>query len=199
MQESQTVAEMANGVLARQARFYAERTGRPFGEALKVVGETEAGRRLARLRDGPHRDERAQQWQENLPRERAKERGQARQEERAWEREQEREQKRAEERNRARLDAWERFMQAERRELRSRKAGRLAELLGEALPGEAPAAMRRLAAEDQRQAEEGLVALMSNGKVSYKRLEELTAEDMPARRAANRLRRAWLKERLEAW
>ncbi len=80
-------------------------------------------------------------------------------------------------------------MQAERRELRSRKTGRLAELLGEALPGEAPAALRRLAAEDQRQAEEGLMALIGNGKVSYKRLEELTVEDVPARRAANRSRR----------
>src|ERR687885_101815 len=98
MQESQTVTEMANEVLARQARFYAKRTGRPFEEALKVIGETEAGRQLARLRDGPHRDERAQQWQQNLPRGRAKERGQARQEERAWGREQ----KRAKERNRAR-------------------------------------------------------------------------------------------------
>ena len=195
MQESQTVTEMANEVLARQARFYAKRTGRPFEEALKVIGETEAGRQLARLRDGPHRDERAQQWQQNLPRERAEERGQARQEERAWGREQ----KRAKERNRARLDAWERFMRAERRELRSRTAGQLAELLGEARAGEAPAALRRLAAEDRRQAEEGLVALMSNGKVSYKHLEELTVEDMPARRAASSLRRTWLKERLEAW
>ena len=195
MQESQTVTEMANEVLARQARFYAKRTGRPFEEALKVIGETEAGRQLARLRDGPHRDERAQQWQQNLPRERAEERGQARQEERAWGREQ----KRAKERNRARLDAWERFMRAERRELRSRTAGQLAELLGEARAGEAPAALRRLAAEDRRQAEEGLVALMSNGKVSYKHLEELTVEDMPARRAASSLRRTWLKGRLEAW
>ena len=31
-------------------------------EALKVVLRTEAGRRLGQLRDGPHRDERADQW-----------------------------------------------------------------------------------------------------------------------------------------
>jgi hypothetical protein len=90
-------------------------------------------------------------------------------------------------------------MQAELRELELRKEGQLARLLGEPLPGEAPAALQRLATEDQKQAEEGLVALMSNGKVFYKRLEELREEDMPARIAANRLRTTWLKERLDMW
>jgi hypothetical protein len=43
------------------------------------------------------------------------------------------------------------------------------------------------------------VALMSNGKVSYKHVEGLTQEDMPARVAAKRLRTTWLKERLDGW
>jgi hypothetical protein len=72
-------------------------------------------------------------------------------------------------------------------------------LLGEALPGEPPAALRRLADEDTRQAQAGLVALMSMGKVSYKPLDELSPEDMPARAAANRLRTTWLKERRDGW
>ena len=55
--------------------------------------------------------------------------------------------------------------------------------------------MERLASKDRRQAQEGLVALMSGGKVSYQRLNELSPEDVPARIAANRLRRPWLKER----
>ncbi len=59
--------------------------------------------------------------------------------------------------------------------------------------------MRRLAVEDQRQAEEGLVALTSNGKVYYKLLEELVEEDMAARIAAIRLRETWLKERRDRW
>ena len=63
-------------------------------------------------------------------------------------------------------------------------------MLGEALAGEPPAALQRLAREDQRQAEEGLVALTSNGKVYYKLVEELTEEDMGARIAADRLREA---------
>jgi hypothetical protein len=90
-------------------------------------------------------------------------------------------------------------MQAELRELELRKDGQLAKLLGEPLPGEAPAALRRLVIEDQRQAEEGLVALMSNGKVFYKHVEELSEADMSARVAANRLRTTWLKERLDGW
>jgi hypothetical protein len=59
--------------------------------------------------------------------------------------------------------------------------------------------LRRLASEDRRQAEEELVALMSNGKVLYKHVEELCQEDMPARVAAKRLRTTWLKERQDRW
>jgi hypothetical protein len=195
MHEKQRVSEMANEVLVRQARTYAERIEVPFEDALKAVLETEAGRVLGALRDGPHREERAQRWQTNLPRDRARERGRARQEDLAWEREQ----KRAEARNRDREEAWERFMRTELQELGLRKEGQLAELLGEALPGELPAALQRLASEDRRQAEEGLVALMSAGKMSYKRVDELSPEDVPARVAANRLRTTWLKERRDGW
>jgi len=177
MQNNQRVDEMAVEVLARQAGARAKRTGEPFEEALKVVKETEAGRQLRELRDGPHRGERARRWQPNLARERANERDRARQEELAW----------------------ERFMRAELRELGLRKDGQLAELLGEALPGESPAALQRLAFEDRRQAEEGLVALMRGGKVSFKLLDELSPEDVPARVAANRLRTTWLKERRDGW
>jgi hypothetical protein len=90
-------------------------------------------------------------------------------------------------------------MRRERRELELRKEGQLAELLGEALAGESPAALQRLAREDQKQAEEGLVALAKNGKTYYKVVEELTEEDMEARTAADRLREAWLKERRDGW
>ena len=74
MKKKQTVAEMADEVLARQARARAERTGEPFEEALKAVRKTEAGRQLEELRDGPHGGERAQGWQEDMSRERAEER-----------------------------------------------------------------------------------------------------------------------------
>jgi hypothetical protein len=191
MQENQSVSVMATEVLARQAGARAKRTGESLEEALRAVLQTEAGQRLGQLRDGVHRDERAAQWQPSLSRERAEERRQGQLEERRRLRE--------EENRRARKAAWESFMRRERRELMLRKEGQLAELLGEALAGEPPAALRRLAREDQRQAEEGLVALTSNGKTYYKLVEELTEGDMEARIAADRLREAWLKERRDGW
>ena len=184
MQKNQRVADMAVDVLARQAGARAKRTGEAFEAALKAVLETEAGRQLAELRDGLHGDEKAQRWQEDLAHKRAQER----------KREQFEERQRAQE-----AAAWEQFMQEELRELEKRKAGQLAELLGEALPGEQSAALERLAYEDRRQAQAGLVALMSMGKVSYKLLEELSPKDMAARIAANRLRTTWLKERRDGW
>ena len=77
VRKKQKVAEMADEVLARQARTRAERTGESFEEALKVVLETEAGRQLGELRAGPHGHEKADQWQEELARERAEERADA--------------------------------------------------------------------------------------------------------------------------
>jgi hypothetical protein len=192
MREDQSVSEMATGVLARQAAARAERTGESLEVALSAVLLTEAGRRLEELRDGEHRDERADQWQSSLLRKRAEEREQERSRE-------ERRRLREEEDRRARQAAWESFVREERRELELRKDGQLAELLGKAFPGEPSAALRRLASEDQRQAEEGLVALTSNGNLYYKLLEELTEGDMEARIAAVRLRESWLKVQRDRW
>ena len=192
MRENQSVSEMATEVLARQAAARAEWTGESSEVALRAVLRTEAGRRLMELRDGEHRDESANQWQPSLPRERAEERRLVRLRE-------ERRRVREEERDRARRAEWESFMRNERRKLELRREGQLAELLGETLAGESSAALRRLADEDRRQAEEGLVALMSKGKVYYKRLEELVEVDMAARIAADRLREIWLKEWRDRW
>jgi len=117
-----------------------------------------------------------------------------RQEELARKREQTRIKKQAEA-----AAAWKRFVRTERRQLELRKDGQLARLLGEPLPGEFPAMLQRLASEDRRQAERGLVALMSGGKTFYKDIDDLAPEDMPARIAANRLRTTWLKERRDEW
>jgi hypothetical protein len=192
MDHDQNVSDMANEVLARQAKVRVERTGEPLEEARAAILKTEAGRQLRNLREGPYRDERAGEWQEGMAQERAEERSRrARQEERS--------RVRQEECSRAQLAAWKSFMQAELRGLEQRKDGQLARLLGEALPGEPPATLQRLASEDRRQAEAGLVALMRNGEVFYKHVERLSEEDMPARIAANRLRTTWLKERQDGW
>jgi uncharacterized damage-inducible protein DinB len=74
MRKKQKVAEMADEVLARQARDRARRTGEPFEQALEAVMGTEAGRQLKELRNGPHHDERAQEWHDSLARERTEER-----------------------------------------------------------------------------------------------------------------------------
>jgi hypothetical protein len=74
MDHDQNVSDMANEVLARQAKVRAERTGESLEEARAAVLETEAGRQLRNLREGPHRDERADEWQEGMAQERAEER-----------------------------------------------------------------------------------------------------------------------------
>jgi len=66
MRAEQTVSEMAQEVLWRQARALAQRTGEPLLEALEVVVETPAGRQLEELRCGVHQDEEVRYWQANL-------------------------------------------------------------------------------------------------------------------------------------
>ena len=65
---------MAVEVLARQAQAHAKQTGEAFEDALESVLKTEAGRQLRELRDGPHRDKMASQWQGDLARGRRRER-----------------------------------------------------------------------------------------------------------------------------
>ena len=57
MRDDQTVAEMANEVLLRQAKARANRSGEPIEAAMRVVVGTEAGKQLRELGDGPHADE----------------------------------------------------------------------------------------------------------------------------------------------
>jgi hypothetical protein len=78
MREDQSVAEMANEVLMRQAKARAERSSEPIEEAMKVVLDTEAGKLLKELRDGPLGEERVEETQVEMARERAEERAEAR-------------------------------------------------------------------------------------------------------------------------
>ena len=91
---------MAVEVLVRQARDRASQTGESFEAALESVLKTEAGGQLRRLRDSPHSDTRASQWQEDLTRKRRRERIQT---------------------------AWEQFVvvEAEQRELKQQKESQL--------------------------------------------------------------------------
>ena len=74
MRAEQTVSEMALEILVRQAKALAGQSGRPLDKALVEVLKTEAGGRLSELAEGPHRSEKAHQWQAALVEERGERR-----------------------------------------------------------------------------------------------------------------------------
>jgi hypothetical protein len=93
-------------------------------------------------------------------------------------------------------EAWERYLEAEKRELELRQEGHLAKILDGPLPDEAPEELTRLAEVDRRKALEGLVELMSeNGEIIYKPFDHLTPQDRSARIRAEGERVAWIVER----
>ena len=69
----QTVSEMAEETLSRQAGFHARRTGQSLAEARVAVLGTPAGRELGEIGSGSHQHEEARYWQANLQFERATE------------------------------------------------------------------------------------------------------------------------------
>jgi hypothetical protein len=66
VQQDQTVSEMAEEVLLRQAKALAHRSGHSLEDARKAVSDTEAGRQLKGLANGEHRHERSQDWQASV-------------------------------------------------------------------------------------------------------------------------------------
>jgi hypothetical protein len=92
--------------------------------------------------------------------------------------------------------AWDRFMEAERRELENRRNGLLRKLLGDPLPGESSEELERLASEDETRAEQGLLSLMNpDGEITYKHIDDIIPEDRTARIAAEGARVEWFAER----
>jgi hypothetical protein len=74
VREDQSLAEMANEVLMRQAKARADRSGEPIEEAMEAVLDTEAGQQLRELREGPHAEEGVEESQVEAARQRARER-----------------------------------------------------------------------------------------------------------------------------
>ena len=74
MRPDQSVFEMVEEVLVRQAKYLADQTGQSFERALEVVADTEAGQQLRELANGEHRHEKARDWQASTLRDRAEER-----------------------------------------------------------------------------------------------------------------------------
>jgi acyl-CoA reductase-like NAD-dependent aldehyde dehydrogenase len=71
MPDEQSVEDMVDEVLARQAAYRASQTGESFEDALETVIETVAGRQLQKLRSGPHSQTKADEWQTTVASERA--------------------------------------------------------------------------------------------------------------------------------
>jgi hypothetical protein len=67
MRPEQTVTEMAEAVLACQAKAMLAQTGQSFESALEAVSSTEAGQQLREMANGEHRHEKAQDWQLSMP------------------------------------------------------------------------------------------------------------------------------------
>ena len=74
MQIEQTVSEMVEEVLVRQAKTLAHRSGQSLEDARQAVADSEAGRQLRKLANGQHRHEKAQDWQASVFWDRAEER-----------------------------------------------------------------------------------------------------------------------------
>ena len=66
MRPEQTVKQMSEEVLARQAKAMVAQTGQLFESALKTVCSTEAGQQLRELANGEHRHVKAQDWQASM-------------------------------------------------------------------------------------------------------------------------------------
>jgi hypothetical protein len=66
VQRDQSVLQMAEEVLLRQAKALAHRSGHSLEDASRAVSDTEAGRQLRDLANGEHRHEKAQDWQASV-------------------------------------------------------------------------------------------------------------------------------------
>jgi hypothetical protein len=74
VQEDQSVSQMAEEVLMRQAKALAHRSGHSLEDARQTVSDTEAGRHLRESANGEHRYVKAGHWQASVFWERAEQR-----------------------------------------------------------------------------------------------------------------------------
>ena len=66
MRPEQTMAEMAEEILSRQAKAQVRRTGQSHASAHAAVIQTPAGCQLEELRSGAHQHEKVRYWQAKL-------------------------------------------------------------------------------------------------------------------------------------
>lgn len=73
MHPDQTVSEMAQEVIRRQAKTLADQSGQPFEWAMADTLKSDAARQLRELAEGEYGEWKAAQWQARLPWARAEE------------------------------------------------------------------------------------------------------------------------------
>jgi hypothetical protein len=74
VQKDQSVQEMVEEVLMRQAKALTQRSGHSLEDARQAVSDIEAGQQLRELANGEHRHVKAKAWQASVFWERAEER-----------------------------------------------------------------------------------------------------------------------------
>src|ERR671912_2249201 len=74
VRRDQSVSQMAEEVLMRQAKALSHRSGQSLEDARQAVSDTQAGRQLRDLANGEHRHEKARHWQASVFWNRAEER-----------------------------------------------------------------------------------------------------------------------------
>lgn len=84
----------------------------------------------------------------------------------------------------------------ERARLEDHASGKMARALGRALAGESQEKLDRIAQEDQRLTQQGMVKLKVGGEIRYRPVDELTREDRRARIAAGLEEVDWLMNRV---
>ena len=93
--------------------------------------------------------------------------------------------------------SWEGYMRIEREQLAERAHGKMAKMIGAALPGESEEELELLAFDDRYLAQQGYLALRQGDKVWYQHIDEMTPENRSARLEYEKTLIRWLKQRLE--
>jgi hypothetical protein len=74
VRRDQSVSQMAEEVLTRQAKALAHRSGQSLEDARRAVSDTEAGQQLREMANGEHRHLKAGHWQASVFWDRAEQR-----------------------------------------------------------------------------------------------------------------------------
>lgn len=94
-------------------------------------------------------------------------------------------------------EGWEGYMEVEREQLAQRASGKMARMLGRALPSESQEELDRIASEDRYLARSGYVELRQGDRVWTKHIDELTREDSLPRIEFEKNTLRWLRGRIE--